>query len=488
MKAPLLKAVVAFVHTAISALVSNLRLCATNPLCRVEPMATAAGPRKRKLGRPPLAWVEPEGYRAGLIQHVENLRNFLEDESNIGKVVCATYAKRPDREMLNVKSVTSEVLKILAPFGAIEQPMWPAAYVPCGPDGRALYYMKEAEIAVLRELMAPLVPKLRERCASGKCLVMGLTAARVFGGFPELRAYVVAADETEPGHGPCCLPHPSEWYKLHGEEKLGPVYAKLASVLGPEFPDLEAFERQINAAYRRARVSVGVWYHQNWTDEKRDIFCAKLKDAWVGNDDRKEQLSKLCKARWAVRRGEFVGKLKTTLAQPEVRSRKSQSAKDMWKKPEQWEKRSKHFNNPDHQEARRIGKKNMSKEDRKKHADNVSKGRLQKNGKEVVPDKPAAFGVRLPVCLTPEQKAAVVALLERHHESVVPEPADNNTLWALSRHDNAVRAGNPVRALLRKEGIPRSETGERGFYWMAPVERHPLRREGVSSSSSSGAS
>jgi hypothetical protein len=310
----------------------------------------------------------------------------------------------------------------------------------------------------------------------------------VFGGFPELRAYVVAADETEPGHGPCCLPHPSEWYKLHGEEKLGPVYAKLASVLGPEFPDLEAFERQINAAYRRARVSVGVWYHQNWTDEKRDIFCAKLKDAWVGNDDRKEQLSKLCKARWAVRRGEFVGKLKTTLAQPEVRSRKSQSAKDMWKKPEQWEKRSKHFNNPDHQEARRIGKKNMSKEDRKKHADNVSKGRREKNGKQATPEEPAAFGVRLPASLTTDQRAAVVTLLNRFHDDVMADPDNPRVLWARSSHSNKLRAGGPVCLLLRKLGVPKAETGVRGWYWMAPVERHPLRREGASSSSSSGAS
>jgi hypothetical protein len=451
-------------------------------------MATAAGPRKRKLGRPPLAWVEPEGYRAGLALHVEKLRNFLEDESNIDKVVCATYAKRPDREMLDVKSVTSEIFKLLVPHGGAECPMWPAAYVPCGPDGRALHYMKEAEIAVLRELMAPLVPKLRERCASGKCLVMGITAARVFGGFPELRAYVVAADKTEPGHGPCCLPHPCEWHKLHGEEKLGPVYAKLASVLGPEFPDLKAFERQVNASYRRVRISVGVWYHKNRTDEKRDEFCKKLKDAWVGNDSRKEQLSKLCKARWKVRRDEFVGKLKKTLAQPEVRSRKSQSAKEMWKKPEQWEKRKKHFNNPDHQQARRDGKKNMSKEDRKKHANNVSRARREKNGKQATPEEPATFGVRLPASLTIDQRAAVVALLNRFHDDVMADPEDPRVLLARSFHSNKLRAGGPVCQLLRKLGIPKSETGDRGWYWMAPVERHPLWREGASSSSSSGAS
>jgi hypothetical protein len=452
-----------------------------------------------------LAWVEPEGYRAGLALHVENLRNFLEDESNIGKVVCATYAKRPDREMLNVKSVTSEVLKILAPFGAVEQPMWPAAYVPCGPDGRALYYMKEAEIAVLRELMAPLVPKLHERCASGKCLVTGITAARVFGGFPELRQYVMTDGEPAPGHGPCYLPHPSEWHKLHGEEKLGPVYAKLASVLGPEFPDLEAFERQVNAAYRRVRISVGLWVHANIPPDKRDEWRKNIASA-LGRPETKVKLSTAKKEMyeqrpelrtevgertrvlWETDRVGQCRRIADAMARPEVKSKQKDGIATKWadenfsiKRREQMRTRGKDL-------AADVQRSEASMPDsyHRKKSDAISIGKRKKaaaaEGREVTPDEPKAMRLHVPTRLTTPQRAEVLALLQRRHSVCCIDPTDECVFWAICEDGNLRRGARAVRTLLDKFEVTRAELPP-DWQGLHPPSRIPLRSSAASSSS-----
>jgi hypothetical protein len=429
-------------------------------------------------GRPLKPWQEPAGYRVGLCDHVAQLQTFLFDAANDNRVIMATYAKRADREGLQIRSLTGEVLQLLERRGAAQTPMWPAAYVPCGPNGRALHYMCEAEMRVLRDMMLDLVPKLRERLAGGKCLVMGLCAARLLGGFSELRSFVVA-DEVgaEPGSGSCCLPHPSEWHKLHGEA-LEPVHNKLLVVFGESFPDLETFERQINGAYRRARVSVGLWLHQNWTDEKREEFCDKLKAAWVGDDDRKEQLSRLCKQRWANRREEFMSKMKEASSRPDVRLRMSKSAKEMWKKPEQRSKRVKHFHNKDHQQARREGYETMTKEATQSHADNVSAAKRELHGLPPEKQTPAAFSVRIPVRLDASQRACIIKVLNHHHNDIVADPLVDGTFWAISRHNNAKRGGEPVRAELKKMGVTNAEISALGRPWccMHPVEKHPANR------------
>lgn len=448
---------------------------------------------KKKSGRPLKPWQEPDGYRDGLVDHVERLRAFLFNSANDDMVVMLTYAKRADREGLKIRSLTGEVLSLLERHNttrAVEWPLWPAAYVPCAPNGRALHYMCEAEMKVLRELMQALVSKLRERLDAGKCLVMGLCAARLVGGFAELRSFVVANKVgAEPGHGSCCLSHPSEWHKLHGEA-LAPVHSKLAGVFGEEFPDLKTFERRINGAYRRARISVGLYVQRNVSDEKREEFSNKLKAAWAGNDARKEELSRLSKDRWATRRDEFVSKLKESLAKPETRSRKSESAKEMWKKPEQREKRAKHFHDAKNQQARRDGFKTMSKEATQSHADNVSAARRKMNGLPDQENIPAAFSVRIPIRLDATERARIVGILDHHHSEVVADPNVDGTYWALSRHNSAKRAGPPVREELKKMGVTAVEMAALGRPWccMHPVEAHPANRTSSATEEAAAAS
>ena len=107
-------------------------------------------------------WCEPEGYTEGLHPHVEGLSRLITVACESDRVLAITYCKRTDHEANNIRSVTGEVLAVLARHGCTECPMWPAAYVPCGPNGRALYYMCKAEMEVLRRLMRDFIPKVKQ--------------------------------------------------------------------------------------------------------------------------------------------------------------------------------------------------------------------------------------------------------------------------------------------------------------------------------------
>ena len=96
---------------------------------------------RKKRGCPRQPWVEPEGYRIELQAYAAELGRYLLDDTNSNNIVCFTYAQRPDRVALPVKTITGEACAILAPFGCVERPFWPATYVPCGTNGRALHYM-----------------------------------------------------------------------------------------------------------------------------------------------------------------------------------------------------------------------------------------------------------------------------------------------------------------------------------------------------------
>lgn len=469
-------------------------------------MATATTGVKRKLGRHPKVWQEPEGYRRGLLSHVQDLENIADAVTTSNGVLAITHSKRADREGMGIRSITGEVLSVLARYGCTDCPMWPAAYVPCGPNGRALFYKSEAEMKVLRSLLNDFRPKILVLLKRGKCVVAGLNAARLLAGFPELRPYVVGNDaESEAGSGPSCVPYPSEWYKLHGDGLI-PLYQKLAGIFGDGFPDMDVFERQINAAYRRVRISVHIWVHANLPPEKKANWrkhiaeamknpetIAKLSEAskkkYVDRPELREQFGEQIKNIWATRREEQRELITEAMSRADVKDKQCSGIAKKWEDKEWSDKRRKDLSTQGIKRAAamKTTEERMPDSYHRAKSDAISKAKRHKNvkeGKEISPDVPKAMRLHVPLKLTDAQLEEVLVLLRKRHAECCLDPQDKYVFWAICPDGNLRRGSRAVRTLLDKFDVKRQDLpGD----WQSIHEPSSMPSESQSSASSAAA-
>lgn len=442
----------------------------TDPLPAAgNPATTTVTKKSRK------SWIEPENYRASLRDYVTYMGGKLLQQGT-PNILCLSYAQRPDRALVPVKTVTGEICSLLKRFNGAEWPLWPTEYVPCGPDGRALHYMCKAELDVFREIFHPFVEPIRRLLDAREAIVMGSTVARLFAGIPELRQYVVAG-EGRPGSGIACVPYPCEWHKMHGKD-LEPLHNKLQNVFGPDFVALETFERQINAAYRRVRVSVGIWVHANVPEDKKTQWrrhiteamrkpetFAKLSEAkkimYINRPELREQVGDRARDMWANDKEGLRGLITEAMARPEVKTKQCTGIAEKWKNEEWSSNRRQQMAQQGADNFASMKENEKSKPDsyHRAKSDAISKAKRKKNagGAELEVDNPIAMRLHVPLKLTDENLKEVFELLSRRHEIFCIDPQDKYVFWAICNDGNLRRGSRAVRTLLNKFEVTRTD-------------------------------
>jgi len=434
---------------------------------------STAPPKKKRRNFCRKSWSEPEDYRTPLREYVTLMADKLLTQQESSNILCFSYAQRPDRAVTRIKTVTGEVCALLKPFNGAEWPLWPMPYVPCGLDGRALHYMCEAELDVFREIFSPFVKLVRHRLDAGQALVMGSTAARLFAGIPALRPYVVA-DETNPvlRSGVACVPHPSEWHKMHGKD-LEPLYSKLQVVFGSNLPSIEIFERQINAAYRRVRVSVGIWVHANAPEDKKTLWrqhvseamkkpetFAKLskakKEMYNVRPELREQVGERTREMWTHNKKAQCDLITQAMARPEVKTTQRAGIAQKWKDEEWSASRRQQMSQEGVDRANSMRETEKSKPDsyHRAKSDAISKAKCKN---KTADSDPIAMRLHVPAKLNDENLQEVYELLRKRHEVFCVDPQDKYVFWAICNDGNLRRGSRAVRTLLDKFEVTRTD-------------------------------